>query len=89
MSHADTIKSIPATFEIISSTSSVEIAAFKLKGQPLYGIQFHPEVTHTVQGKDLLRNFVVHICNCLHRIGQPDQFVETTVEALQKKLGKR
>lgn len=86
MSHADTIKSIPASFEIISSTPSVEIAAFKLKDQPVYGIQFHPEVTHTVQGKELLRNFVVHICNC-SQDWTPDQFVETTVAALQKQLG--
>jgi GMP synthase (glutamine-hydrolysing) len=86
MSHADTIASIPDKFEIIASTSSVKIAAFKLKGEPLYGIQFHPEVTHTTEGKNLLRNFVVHICGCAQE-WTPDQFVETTIEGLKKKLG--
>ncbi len=86
MSHADTIASIPENFEIIASTSSVKIAAFKLKGEALYGIQFHPEVTHTTEGKNLLRNFVVHICGC-SQDWTPDQFVETTIDVLKKKLG--
>ena len=86
MSHADTIASIPDTFEIIASTTSVKIAAFKLKGARLYGIQFHPEVTHTSEGKNLLRNFVVHICGCAQD-WTPDQFVETTIADLKQKLG--
>lgn len=86
MSHADTIASIPDQFEIIASTSSVKIAAFRLKGKPLYAIQFHPEVTHTTEGKNLLRNFVVHICNCAQD-WTPDQFVETTVAELKNRLG--
>lgn len=86
MSHADTIASIPDNFEIIASTSSVKVAAFRLRGEKLYGIQFHPEVTHTLEGKNLLRNFVVHICDCAQD-WTPDQFVETTVAELKKKLG--
>jgi len=86
MSHADTIASIPDQFEIIASTLSVKIAAFRLKGKPLYAIQFHPEVTHTTEGKNLLRNFVVHICGCAQD-WTPDQFVETTVADLKSKLG--
>lgn len=86
MSHADTIESIPDQFEIIASTPSVKIAAFHLKGSKTYGIQFHPEVTHTLEGKNLLRNFVVHICDCAQD-WTPDQFVETTVADLKKKLG--
>jgi GMP synthase (glutamine-hydrolysing) len=86
MSHADTIASIPDTFEIIASTPSVRVAAFKKKGERHYGIQFHPEVTHTVEGKNLLRNFVVHICDCAQD-WTPDLFVESTVEELKKKLG--
>jgi len=86
MSHADTITSIPDTFEIIASTPSVKVAAFHLKGEKLFGIQFHPEVTHTLEGKNLLRNFVVHICDCAQD-WTPDQFVETTVSDLKKKLG--
>ncbi|MEM8894664.1 MAG: glutamine-hydrolyzing GMP synthase, partial [Bacteroidota bacterium] len=86
MSHGDTIKQLPEDFEIIASTSSVEVAAFKVKEEPLYGIQFHPEVTHSLQGKTLLRNFVVHICHCAQD-WTPDIFVETTVTELKEKLG--
>lgn len=86
MSHADTIASIPEAFEIIASTPSVKVAAFKKKGEKLYGIQFHPEVTHTIEGKNLLRNFVVHISGCAQD-WTPDLFVESTVDELKKKLG--
>lgn len=86
MSHADTIASIPDCYEIIASTSSVKVAAFQKKGEKVYGIQFHPEVTHTLEGKNLLRNFVVHICGC-SQDWTPDQFVESTVSDLKKKLG--
>lgn len=86
MSHADTIMSIPENFEVIASTSAVPIAAYKVKNQNVFGIQFHPEVTHTTEGKNLLRNFVVHICGC-SQDWTPDQFVETTIDDLKKKLG--
>lgn len=86
MSHADTIASVPSDFEIIASTSSVAVAAYKVKDKPVYGIQFHPEVTHTTEGKNLLRNFVVHICGCAQD-WTPDQFVDATISALKNKLG--
>ncbi|MBI1769480.1 MAG: glutamine-hydrolyzing GMP synthase [Bacteroidetes bacterium] len=86
MSHADTIISVPDNFDVTASTASVKIAAFKLMNQKVYGIQFHPEVTHTIEGKNLLRNFVVHICGCAQD-WTPDQFVETTIADLKKKLG--
>lgn len=86
MSHADTIASLSDQFEIIASTPSVKVAAFKKKNENLYGIQFHPEVTHSTQGKELLRNFVVHICHC-SQDWTPDQFVDTTIAELKEKLG--
>jgi GMP synthase (glutamine-hydrolysing) len=86
MSHADTIASVPSSFEVIAATPSVAIAAYKVKGTNVYGIQFHPEVTHTIEGKNLLRNFVVHICGC-QQDWTPDQFVETTIADLKSKLG--
>ena len=86
MSHADTIASVPPEFQVIASTSTVPVAAFKLKGKEKYGIQFHPEVTHTTEGKTLLRNFVVHICGCAQD-WTPDQFVEWTISDLQSRLG--
>jgi GMP synthase (glutamine-hydrolysing) len=86
MSHADTIASVPSNFEIIASTASVKVAAYRVKDTNIFGIQFHPEVTHTIEGKNLLRNFVVHICGCAQD-WTPDQFVESSVEDLKKKLG--
>lgn len=85
MSHSDTISNIPAEFEVIASTPSVAIAAYKLKDKPVYGIQFHPEVTHTTEGKNLLRNFVVHICGCAQD-WTADQFVESTIGSLKAQL---
>lgn len=86
MSHADTITAVSDEFEIIASTPSVKIAAFHKRSDQIYAIQFHPEVTHTLEGKNLLRNFVVHICGC-SQDWTPDQFVERTVAALQSRLG--
>ncbi|AKQ45246.1 GMP synthase [Rufibacter radiotolerans] len=86
MSHGDTIKQIPDNYEIIASTDSVQVAAYKIKGQETYGIQFHPEVTHSTEGKTLLRNFVVHICGC-SQDWTPDQFIESTVEELRTQIG--
>ncbi|MFD2998797.1 glutamine-hydrolyzing GMP synthase [Pontibacter toksunensis] len=86
MSHGDTIKEVPDNIEVIASTPSVRVAAYKLRGQETYGIQFHPEVTHSDEGKTLLRNFVVHICGC-QQDWTAEQFVEATVAQLQEKLG--
>ncbi len=86
MSHGDTIAHIPEHFELIASTPSVEVAAFKVKEQQTYGIQFHPEVTHSTEGKAVLRNFVVHISGC-SQDWTPDIFVESTVAQLKETLG--
>ncbi|MEQ9441109.1 MAG: glutamine-hydrolyzing GMP synthase [Cyclobacteriaceae bacterium] len=85
MSHGDTIAEVPSDFEVIASTSTVAVAAFKIKDQETYGIQFHPEVTHSTEGKTVLRNFVVHICGCAQD-WTSDQFVESTVAALKEQL---
>ncbi|MEM9857922.1 MAG: glutamine-hydrolyzing GMP synthase [Bacteroidota bacterium] len=86
MSHGDTISALPTDFEVIASTPSVKVAAYKIHNEATYGIQFHPEVTHSTDGKRLLRNFVVHICGCAQD-WTPDIFVESTVADLQEKLG--
>jgi len=86
MSHGDTIKHVPESFEIIASTDKVEVAAYHVKGSHTYGIQFHPEVTHSVDGKTLLENFVVGICGC-SQDWTPDTFIETTVNVLKEKIG--
>jgi GMP synthase (glutamine-hydrolysing) len=86
MSHGDTIKSVPEDFEILASTDTVKVAAYKIRDREIYGIQFHPEVTHSTEGKTILRNFVVHICGCAQD-WTPDQFIESTVAELQQTIG--
>ena len=86
MSHGDTISALPDNFINIASTEDVDNAAFKLDHEDTYGIQFHPEVTHTEDGKILLRNFVVHICGCAQD-WTPDIFVESTVANLKATIG--
>ncbi|SHJ66911.1 GMP synthase (glutamine-hydrolysing) [Reichenbachiella agariperforans] len=86
MSHGDTILEVPAGLKVIASTDSVRVAAFQSTEHPMWGIQFHPEVTHSDDGKKLLRNFVVHICEC-SQDWTPDIFVEATVEGLKERLG--
>ncbi len=86
MSHGDTILHLPENFEKVTSTSDVEVAGYKVKGEQTYGIQFHPEVYHSLEGVKLLKNFVVDICGCSQN-WTPDSFVETSVASLKQKLG--
>lgn len=86
MSHGDTISEVPDNFEIIASTDSVKVAAYHIKGTNTYGIQFHPEVTHSTEGKHLLYNFLVGICGC-KQDWTPDAFIETTINDLKNKIG--
>lgn len=86
MSHGDTIKELPENFEIITSTNDVKVAGYKVKNEKTYGIQFHPEVYHSTEGKNLLENFVVNICGSKQN-WTPDVFVESTVAELQEKIG--
>ncbi|MCU0445390.1 MAG: glutamine-hydrolyzing GMP synthase [Microscillaceae bacterium] len=86
MSHADTITQVPANASLIAGTESVKNGAFKLNDQETYGIQFHPEVTHTLEGKTLLKNFVIDICQA-DPTWTPASFVESTVLELRQKLG--
>ncbi|NDC92998.1 MAG: glutamine-hydrolyzing GMP synthase [Flavobacteriales bacterium] len=86
MSHGDTIAQIPSNYSIISSTKDVEIAGYAINNEQTFGIQFHPEVYHTSEGKLLLSNFIVSICKCCCD-WTPDSFVEETIKDLQTKLG--
>ena len=86
MSHGDTIAAIPDNYEVIASTDTVRVAAFHVSGTNTYGIQFHPEVTHSTDGKQLLENFLVDICGC-SQDWTADSFVETTIASLKEKIG--
>jgi GMP synthase (glutamine-hydrolysing) len=84
MSHGDTILKMPKNFQIINSTEDVQVAGYRVAGEHTYGIQFHPEVYHSVEGAKLLKNFV-DICG-LSQSWTPDSFVDATVADLEKTL---
>lgn len=86
MSHGDTILSIPENLKITTSTETVKVAGYSIEGEHTYGIQFHPEVYHSTEGTQILRNFLVDICGC-SQLWTPDSFIESTIEALKQKLG--
>jgi len=86
MSHGDTIASVPDNFRLTASTREVKVGGFSVENEQTYGIQFHPEVYHTVEGKQFLHNFVVSICGCSQN-WTPSSFIETTVANLKNKLG--
>lgn len=91
MSHSDTIKELPEGFELLGTTESIPVAAFKSKNPdtfPLYGLQFHPEVYHSTEGKIILKNFLVNICGCTQD-WTPEHFITDTVAALKKQIGNR
>ena len=85
MSHADTISKVPDNFEVVASTGDVRVAAFQIRNEKTFGIQFHPEVTHSVDGKKLLKNFVIDICGC-RGDWTPAAFIEETVQQLKAQL---
>ena len=86
MSHSDTIKELPTNGELLASTHDVENAAYKINGETTFAIQFHPEVYHSTDGKQLLENFLVNIAS-VNPDWTPNAFVEETVEELKEKLG--
>lgn len=87
MSHGDTIVEVPPAFEIIAATKDVKVAGFSIHGEKTYGIQFHPEVYHSLEGKEILKNFIVDICAC-SQSWTPDSFIETTINRLKEKIKK-
>jgi len=92
MSHADTIKSLPKDFTIIAETEGIPVAAYKASAayakNPVYAIQFHPEVTHSIDGRQVLKNFTVTVCGCMQD-WTPAAFVEESIAAIRKEVGNK
>lgn len=89
MSHSDSITQLPEGFTILATTESIPVAGFKKTGsgtQPLYGIQFHPEVYHSIEGKKIINNFLINICGCSQN-WTPASFVNETVAKLKEQIG--
>lgn len=85
MSHADTILSVPSNYKLIASTHDVKVAAFEIENETAFGLQFHPEVYHSTEGMQLLKNFVFDICGCTGD-WTPSSFIETTITSLKDTL---
>jgi GMP synthase (glutamine-hydrolysing) len=89
MSHSDSITQLPDGFEMLATTESIPVAGFKKSStdnKDLYGIQFHPEVYHSIEGKKILFNFLTAICGCSQN-WTPASFVNETVEKLKVQIG--
>jgi len=86
MSHGDSINNNTDKLDVIASTDDVEVASYAIKELNFYGLQFHPEVTHSQEGKKVIENFALKICGC-SQSWTPDLFIEQTVNDLRGKLG--
>ena len=86
MSHGDHLKQLPSDYHVIAHTSNAPIAAVRHNSKPIYGVQFHPEVVHTDDGKQLLGNFIKGIC-ALEGTWTPSSFIESTIEEVRTKVG--
>ncbi len=88
MSHSDTITQLPQGFQLAATTESIPVAAFSYLGEKeqLFGLQFHPEVYHSAEGKKVLRNFLIDICGCAQD-WTPAHFINDTVESIRKQIG--
>jgi GMP synthase (glutamine-hydrolysing) len=88
MSHGDAVARMPAGFERLAHTENTPCAAIADHQRRLYGVQFHPEVVHSIGGQALIRNFVYHICEC-HPTWTTAAFVEESVREIRAKVGDR
>jgi GMP synthase (glutamine-hydrolysing) len=86
MSHSDKVTRLPEGYETIGSTESTANAAFHSTTQPIYAIQFHPEVTHSAEGKVMLRNFVIDICGC-PAVWTMASFVDEAIASIRTTVG--
>ena len=86
MSHGDTIKTIPDNFKVIASTKDVKYAGYQIEGEQTFGIQFHPEVYHSLEGSILLKNFLTDICKC-SQDWTPNAFIDETVQEIKDTIG--
>ena len=86
MSHGDKVTAVPPNFELVAATESAPIAAMCDESRKFYGIQFHPEVTHTVQGQLILERFVKEICNC-EALWTSASIIEDAIATIRARVG--
>ncbi|HLR32571.1 MAG TPA: glutamine-hydrolyzing GMP synthase, partial [Fodinibius sp.] len=86
MSHGDHIKTLPPEFDIIAHTDNARVAAVRHKDRQIFGVQFHPEVVHTVYGQQIVKNFALSICN-LEGDWTTRSFITSTIEEIRERVG--
>lgn len=86
MSHGDHIKELPVQYEIIGHTDNARVAAVRHSEKDIFGVQFHPEVVHTVHGKQIIKNFVYNICG-LSGSWTAESFIESTIQEVRERVG--
>lgn len=88
MSHSDSIRELPKGFKLLAKTAQIPVAAYKatVYQQPVYGLQFHPEVTHSTEGRKILANFLINVCGCTQDF-TPAAFVEETIAQIKQQAG--
>ncbi len=86
MSHTDFVSKLPEGFKVIAKTPSCPVSAMENEKKKIYAVQFHPEVNHTLDGMQMLKNFVYDVCGC-KGTWKMDDFAKTTIEELRKKIG--
>ena len=86
MSHSDKVTSLPDGFEVVATTPSAPFAALAHKTNPWYGVQFHPEVTHSPRGKEVIANFVLNVCKCAQSWSM-DEFKDKEIERIRDLVG--
>ena len=86
MSHGDKVSALPPDFDLIAETDSCPIAGMAHRDKPWFGIQFHPEVTHTLKGEEIFRHFVLSICSC-EALWTPANIVEDAIARVREQVG--
>ena len=86
MSHGDTISELPSDFVVLASTSNAPYAVIAHKNLPIFGLQFHPEVVHTPNGKTILQNFILRIAKCSSN-WTPGNFIEESIKKIREQIG--
>ncbi len=86
MSHGDQVQELPKDFVALATTPTCPFAAARHRSRPFYGVQFHPEVTHTPRGEQIFQNFIYDICKCAGNWTM-DNFIEQTVKRVRQQVG--
>ncbi|HTY73943.1 MAG TPA: glutamine-hydrolyzing GMP synthase [Candidatus Nanoarchaeia archaeon] len=86
MSHGDTVSALPTDFEILAHTDSCPVAAYRSEQKPIYGLQWHPEVVHTKNGAQMLRNYVFEVCKC-EANWKVEDIIQKMVDEIKTEVG--